>query len=358
MNSNPENLVSILNTLNNLTLTLTHVMLCFAVPRLEQGTPQYTVSFLTDTALLSSNDHGHAMCPGTLLGITHALFTPAGGNGNNHSLFLLQSLDPWSSVLAVSFAHLVGGLGNRLHNRHRHDGPSLPASKCVQEHGDILQTMSTTNVVINSTTTDPSSQGNLTNNNNNSAMENSHLSSGSMSVNVPMLSDWGTCNTIFDVHHIVTLHQLMNRLSESFRCRALQSRQLKAQDVDVINRVCALLNQFPQTETAITTGQALSNHVPRSAKEDDAVVVGLLSINAGGPPPLQSLPTMLRDMLDCCRQVIVVAPPAVTAVSAAASAVTFRDQLHSHPDNSSATDQNHHMTVAAAAMGLQCVVRE
>ena len=154
----------------------------------------------------------------------------------------------------------------------------------------------------------------------------------------------------------------MHRMSECFRSRALRSRQLDGHHVDVINRVCALLNQLP------LTGQPSSNHEPQSSKKG---VVGSSSATSLGQglgtqgqglgtqgqglhSPHQPLPTILREMLECCRQSLSIDQlvPLPTPAPTSAAVVTQRD----HDDDSS-MDQ-HPMTAAVTAMGLQCVVRQ
>ena len=275
------------------------------------------------------------MSPGTLLGITHALnptmhaLNPASNTRIPASYigpFFLHTLDPWSPVLAVTFAHLVGGLGSRLS---RYFEKFLP-----------------TNAASDSTK-DPAPE---VTNNSNVALTNSPRCSDALSVDVPTLSDWHTHYTVFDDNHIIILRQLMHRLSECFRSRALRSQQLKPHHTDLINRVCVLLNQLS------LTSPSLSNHISHGIVSKDSVVdfSNSSSTTTGGQgldhPPLQPRSTMLREMLDCSRQSLSVDPRTTPPGAVVAS--------HDHDNDNERTIDDHPMTAAVTAMGLQCAVRE
>lgn len=279
------------------------------------------------------------MSPGTFLGIMHALhptrhtLIPPAASRRHVDQFFLQILDPWSSVLAVTFAHLVGGLGNNLSRYFEKSLPTIAAKDSMK--GPAAE-------VINDS---------------NEALTNSHRCSDALSVDVPTLSDWCTHYSVFDINHIIILQQLMHRLSECFRFRALRSQQLKPHHTEVINRVCTLLNQL-----SLTTNQSPSHHVPNDdvIVSKNGVVVGFSKISSstttGGQrpdPPLQpQTNNILREMLDLSRRslsttvVVPLTPPPGGMVAS-----------HDH-DNEERSIDDHPMTAAVTAMGLQCVVRE
>ena len=247
-------------------------------------------------------------------------------------------------MLAVTFAHYVGSLEARLR---LHEKP-FTASRSVQEHS-IVQA----HTAVTDSSKDPAQDSS---NISNLALANTHhRCSDSLLVDGPTLSDWCTHYTVFDTPHFVTLRQLMHRMSECFRSRALRSRQINGQNADVINRVCALLNQLP-----LTSSQPSSNPVSNNSKQR---VDGLLSASTEGQrldtdASHQSLDTTtLREMLHCSRQSLTasVLVDHLAAPAAAATAAAVDLTQHDHVNDCSV--DHHPVTAAVTAMGLQCVVR-